>query len=1075
MWLIVGAMRRPITLMILLAAAMLMAVLALTRMKVDIFPDMKLPMVSVIQPYGGMTPEQMEGYLTTFYEQHFFYISGVDHVSSQSIASSAVINVYFRPETNMADAMSQVVAQVERSRAYMPPGTVNPFVLRFDVGDVAVGFIVFRAENRPLGEIQDLVYSRVRPVVATIPGVTTPPPFGANQRTVVISVDREKLEQYNMSPQDIAQAIATGNAITPSGLVRIGDKELITSVNSVVTHIQSLGNIVLKHGGTSPEAVYLRDVATISDSTDIPTGYALVDNTRTIFMAISKQSSASTLAVVDAVKAKIPYMESLLPPDIKVSFQFDQSVYVTQAVHGLAFEAGLGAVLTGLMVLLFLGDLRSSLIVVLNIPMAVLFAVLALFASGQTINIMTLSGLALAVGILVDEATVTIENIHAHRQIGKPIIEAVFDATSEVAVPRLLAMLSVVSVFMPSLFMQGTIQSLFVPLSLAVGFAMIASYFLSSMFVPVMSCWLLKRQSEHPASHHPAKKSLMERVRARYTRLLDRAFDLRLPVLCGYAVVIVIGFAIYPFLGREMFPTGNPSSFQLRISAPAGTRFEETEQICKNVINTITNAVGDKNVEVSIAYAGTQPPSYAISQVYMWTAGPQEAIVLVSLKPSAGINVHDMQEALRKTFAKDYPGIDFSFEAGDIVNKIMNFGTPTPIQVDVSGPDFSADADYGRKLLAELKRSPDLRDARIVEPLDYPAITATIDRKRAGELNLTAKDVGLGLADATYSSRFTSMVFWRDPRSGLAYQVQMQVPPPEMRSLADVGAIPLEPQSANGATDASQYSSYVAGPFLRDVASLQTGTTAGEYDHYNMQRTLSITANLAGHDLGRGARVVRAAIDRLQPALPRGVTVTLRGQPPIMDETFASLAAGVIFAALAIFIMLVAYFQSFLLALAIMSVIPGVVFGALAITFATGTTLNIQSFMGTIMATGVGVANSILVVVFCEERRLTGDRIRKAAIDGASHRLRPVLMTSLAMIAGMIPMALGLSEGGDRTSPLGRAVIGGLVASTATVLLILPLVYSVLRARAVARGPDLLAKANITPGSRDRQTPATRE
>ena len=503
MWLIRLAMGRPITIIVAVAAIMLFAVLAITRMKVDIFPTIDLPRVTVIQPYGGMDPQQMEGYLVTFYEQHFFYISGVDHVSSRSIQSAAVMDVYFQPGSDMADAMAQVVAQVERSRAYMPPGTVTPFILRYDVGSVPVGFLVFSSKTRNLGEIQDLVYSRVRPVVSTTPGVSTPPPFGGNQRSIVITVDARKLSEYHLNIEDVVQAVNDGNVIMPSGIVRTGDLQRMASINSVVSNIQNLGNIPLKKGAGT-QVVFMRDIASFEDTTDILTGYALVNGRRTVYMAISKQASASTLSVVDGIKNNITYMQSLLPEDIKVSFEFDQSVYVTEALLGLLIEGGLGALLTGGVVLLFLQDIRSSLIVVLNIPFALLAAVVGLWIGGQTINLMTLSGLSLAVGILVDEATVTIENIHSHLGQGRSLLPAIYDASLEVVVPRLLAMLSVVSVFTPSFFMVGATKSLFVPLSLAVGLAMFASYILSGTFVPVMSGWLLKSHKAHASEQNAA-------------------------------------------------------------------------------------------------------------------------------------------------------------------------------------------------------------------------------------------------------------------------------------------------------------------------------------------------------------------------------------------------------------------------------------------------------------------------------------------------------------------------------------------------------------------------------------------
>ncbi len=1041
MWMIRLAMARPVTITVAVATTVILSILALTRMKVDIFPQLDLPRITVIQPYGGMDPSQMEGYIVTFYEQHFFYISGVDHVSSRSIQSASVMDVYFQPGSDMADAMSQVVAQVERSRAYMPPGTVTPFIIRFDVGNVPVGFLVFSSATRNLGEIQDLVYSRVRPVVSTIPGVSTPPPFGGNQRSIVITVDANRINQYHLSVDDIVQAIDKGNTIMPSGVVRTGDLQRMSKVNSVVSNIHDLGSIPVRQQLYGP-AVYLRDIATVADTTDILTGYALVNGRRTVYMAISKQAAASTLAVVNGVKHQLSYMQDLLPSDIKVSFEFDQSIYVTEAISGLVFEGGLGALLTGACILLFLRDLRSSLIVITSIPSSLLGAIVGLWVAGQSTNIMTLSGLALAVGILVDEGTVVIENIHSHLARGSPLFKAIYDASVEVVIPTLLAMLSVVSVFMPSFFMVGITRSLFVPLSTAVGMAMFCSYVLSGTFVPVMAAWLLKPHAHHGPVADKQKPDFMTRLRDRYQRTLTRLMPVGGLVVCSFILLSLSTILIYPTLGSEIFPAGNPSGFQLRIKAPTATRFEETEEITREVLQLITRDVGKENVEVSIGYAGSQPPSYAISNVYMWTSGPQEAILLVSFNEKAKIQIRQLEERLRKQFAERFPDVGFTFEAGDIVNKILNFGSSTPIQVDINGPKFSDDREYSRRLLAAMQKLPDLRDVGIVQPLDYATINVDVDRIRAGELGVDVHEIGRALVASTYSSRFVTPVYWRDPKSGLSYQVQVEVPQGQVNSLKTVGDIPVKTGS-------------FAGPFVHDVANLYYSKMPGEFDHYNMSRMISITANIASDDLGGASDKVQKTIDSLGKP-PRGVKVTLRGQVPVMRDTFQALGLGVAFAVLSIFLLLVSFFQSVRLSLVIISVIPAIIFGAVLALALTHTTINVQSFMGTIMATGIGVANSILVIVFAEERRLHGMSAKTAAVTGAAARLRPVVMTSLAMIFGMIPMALGLSEGGERTAPLGRAVIGGLMCSTTSVLLVLPIIYAMVQRRASRRGASVM-------------------
>jgi RND family efflux transporter MFP subunit len=1026
MWLIRFAMGRPITLMVAVIAIVLGSFLAISRMKVDIFPDLNLPVIYVIQPYGGMDAAQMEGFMVSEYEQHFFYISGIDHIESRTIQSASIMKIVFRSDVkNMASAMTQVQAQVERSRAYMPPGTVAPFVLRFDAGNVPVGYLVLSSTSKQVAEIQDLAFVRIRPMVSTLPGVLTPPPFGGNQRTIVMHLNKERMEAYHLSPDELVDKLATGNMITPSGIVRTGNLQRIVRINSTVDDINDLLNIPVT-AGPGP-SVLLGDVGTVEDSTDIATGYGLVNGKRAVYIAVAKRADASTVAVVNGVRNALPKMQAQLPDDINISFQFDQSTYVTEAIAGVLSEGALGALLTGLVVLLFLKDVRSAIVVVMNIPFALLAAILALWLSGQTINIMTLGGLALSVGILVDEATVAIENIHTHLDRGEPLNQAIYTACVEVVTPQLLAMLSVVSVFLPAFFMEGSTQALFIPLSLAVGFAMIASYVLSNTFLPIVAAWILK-----PSAHvHDGAKApdFLDRAKTAYVATLERLMKVRIPIIAGYfAISTAICLLLFPILGREIFPTGNPSSFQLRLKAPTGTRIEHTETVAHRALDIIQHEVGEQNVKVSIGYVGTQPTTYAISNLYMWTSGPQEAVLLVSLRSDAHLNMMALKERLRADFAKQLPEVSYVFEAGDIVNQIMNFGSATPIEVDVNGHDFAQNEEYARRVEAAMRKLPELRDVTVTQPLDYPTIDIRIDRARAGQFGLNVRDIGRTVVASTYSSRFVAPVFWRDPQ-GEAYQVQIDVPQNEMSSLHDVENIPI-----SGSLSGKQI-------YLRDVADIGYNKMVGEYDHYNKRRQISIVANLASDDLGRAATQVQHAIDSVG-APPKGADVNIRGQVPSMHDTFNSLLVGVCFAVICILLMLVAYFQSIALSLVVVSIIPAIFAGVLAILLLTGTTINVQSFMGAIMSVGVGVANSILVVVFQEQARRAGSDSTSSAISGASSRLRPVLMTSVAMIAGMIPMALGMGEGGERQAPLGRAVVGGLAASTVSVLFILPLIYS---------------------------------
>src|SRR5579883_906536 len=651
---IVFALRRPLTVMVLVVAVALGSLLALTRMSIDIFPNLNLPVVYVCQPYGGMDPAQMEGLLTNYYEYHFLYINGIHHVESRNIQGMALMKLSFHPGTNMAQAMAEVIGYVTRSRAFMPPGTVSPFVTRFDAGSVPVGYLVLSSETRSIGEIQDQALFKVRPMFASLPGVSAPPPFGGNQRTVVVRVDPDRLRSYQMSPDEVVAALTAGNTISPSGTVRIGKMMPIVPINSLARQVQELETIPIRPGQNP--TVYLRDVATVQDASDIPTGYALVNGRRAVYILVTKRADASTLSVVHNVKAALPSMQAVLPDEIKVSFEFDQSPTVTNAVQSLATEGALGAVLTGLMVLLFLRDWRSVIVVVLNIPFALCGALVALWLTGQTINLMTLGGLALAIGILVDESTVEVENIHHQMEGTRSVARAVRRGNQQTAVPRLLAMLCVLAVFIPSFFMQGAAQALFVPLSLAVGFAMVASYLLSSTFVPVLSTWLL-RHHHHRRAHEVGRRSLLERGRDAYGRAIGGVVRWRWVVVPAYlagtiAVIVLVGRS----LGLEIFPKVDAGRFQLRMRAPDGTRYEETERLAIAALETIATEVGRDNVAISVGYVGLIPSSYPINAIYQWTGGPEEAILRVAMKEGAKVDIERLKERLREELAAQLPG-----------------------------------------------------------------------------------------------------------------------------------------------------------------------------------------------------------------------------------------------------------------------------------------------------------------------------------------------------------------------------------------------------------------------------------
>ena len=1042
MWLINTALRRPFTILVLVIGIALGSALAIKQMPVDIFPNLNLPVIYVAQPYGGMDPAQMESFLVSYYEYHFLYVAGIEHVESRSIQNVGLVKLFFHPGTDMSQALSQVIAYVERSKGFMPPGTVNPFVMRFDAGSVPVGQLVFSSETRGVGEISDLALFRVRPQFSTLPGVSAPPPFGGNQRTVIIRAEPEKLRAFSMSPEEVAKAIAANNVILPSGNVRTGDLNRIAPMNGVVSNIQELADVPIRNGaGTN---VYVRDIGRVENGSDILTGYGLVNGRRTVYIPVTKRSDASTVDVVNNVKAALPRFQSLVPEDIKVSFELDQSVIVKNSIRGLILEGAIGALLTGLMVLLFLRSLRSALIVVLTIPFSLLAGVVGLWLTGQTINVMTLGGLALAVGILVDEATVEIENVNTHLSRGESPRQAAFNAARQTVAPRFLSMLSVLAVFVPSFFMTGVAKSLFIPLTLSVGFAMLASYLLSSTLVPVLAAWLLrshvvppsggKALESEPIPPEGGTTNTFDRLRSRYESFLSRLMKLRWPIFAGYLLIAFgIIFLVGGRLGTDIFPNVETGMFQLRLRAPVGTRVERTEVVALKALDAIKAEIGDK-IDISLGYVGTQPASFPINTIHLWMSGSHEAVITFALKPGSGIRTSELKERLRKKLPEVIPGAQLSFEAGDVVTKVMNFGSATPVEVAVSGPNLQANRGFADKLLAEMKKIGSLRDLQFDQALDYPSLDIKVDRKRAGQLGVTMEQVGRSLVAATSSSRFTQPTYWRDPASGTAYQVQVEIPQAQMNSVEAVQSIPV---NAVGGAHA------LAG----DVAEIGYGTTVGQYDRYNQQRMVTIIGNIFGKDLGGVSKEIDAAIKRAGE-VPRGVTVAVRGQIPPMQQTLSGLQTGLLLAVAVIFLLLTANFQSLRVSLAILAMVPAVVAGVAIALWLTGTTLNVQSFMGAIMAIGVSVANAILLVTFAEQRRREGLEADAAATDGAKSRLRPILMTSFAMIAGMIPMALALGEGGDQTAPLGRAVIGGLAASTVAVLVVLPLVFAIAQRKA---------------------------
>ena len=1034
-----AALSRPITVIVAVLGLAVAAGLAVRRMPVDIFPTVGDPAVYVAQPYGGMDPAQMDGFLTYYYEYHFLYISGIEHIESKSIQGVALLKLVFHPGTDMNQAMAQVVGYVNRARAFMPPGAVPPFITRFDAGSVPIGQLVFSSPTRLPAEMQDIALNRVRPLFATLPGVSAPPPFGGNQRTIVVRLDPERLQSYRVSPEEAIAAVNRATVVTPSGNVRIGDLNRIAATNATLGgNLSELLEAPVRVG--SGNTVYLRDIGVVENGTDIVSSYAHVNGKRTVYIPVTKRSDASTLAVIDAVRQNMPAMQALVPEDVEIRLEFDQSRYVTAAIRNLLTEGVLGALLTGLMVLLFLRDWKSALIVVATIPGALMAAVVGLWFAGQTMNLMTLGGLALAVGVLVDEATVAIESIHSQLGRGASRIEAVIGASRVTSVPRLLAMLVVVAVFLPAFALVGVPGQLFVPLALAVTMAMAASYILSSTLVPVLAAWWLRS--------YAATSRSFERAQMRYAAVLSRVLAVRALMVAGYLVACaVILVVLLPRLGIELFPVTGSDQLQMRLRAPAGTRIERTEPLTLRVLDEIKKEAGADNVIISTAFIGVQPASYPINTIYLWTSGPQEAVLLVSLTRDGSRDAAGLRERLRERLTTAVPEMTVSFEAGDIISQVMSFGSPTPVEVAIQGLDLPQNRQQAEKTRTALATLPFLRDLQIAQPLDYPTVNVTVDRERAGQYGLTMSNVARSLLTATASSRFVEPNYWRDPVSGNAFQIQVEIPQNRIASTQDLELLPV---TAGGGQTAT----------LSDVATLADGVMPGMIERYNGQRVVSMTANLHGITLGQALPAIRAAIANAGE-IPRGVTVVIRGQAPVLEQTIAALRSGLGLSVLAIALLLTAYFQSLRLTVAVLAAVPAALAGVVLMLWITGTSMNVQSFVGATMATGIGVANAILLVSFAEAARRRGEPSVQAATTGSVGRLRAVLMTASAMIIGMVPMALGFGEGGDQAAPLGRAVIGGLVAATAATLLFVPACYAMLQASA-STGSVSLNPSDVT-------------
>jgi multidrug efflux pump subunit AcrB len=1050
----VMAMDHPITTFMFVVALIGVGFLAFEEMRVDIFPSLNTPKIYIFFDFIGMSPDQIEGFIVNELELYFQYVDGVKDIKSRNIQQVGLIELSFFPDTKMGEAVAEVVAMSDRAMAWMPPGSLPPMIMRMDAGSIPIGYLVFESEGdkTSIGMMGDLAQNIIRPLVQkNVPGTVAISPFGPNMRSIIINVDPRKLLEYNLNPDDLVVALKKQNVVIPSGNIYVKDTMPTVNNNATVIDPQKLLDMPIKTGWN----VYLRDIATVQDATDINYGYALVDGKKAIHLPIIKKDTGSTLEVVADVNKSMEKFRNAVPKDVKISFEFDESPTVVHAVKSVATEGAIGAGLTGLMILLFLRDWRSVLVVVLNIPLALTGSLFGLWVSQNTINIMSLGGMALAIGILVDEATVTIENTHVQMQHTDNIATAVLRASNATAVPRLLALLCILSVFIPAFIMKDPLRALFMPLTLGVGFAMISSYLLSSTFVPIMSVYLLKHEGQH--EENGAKKpGLFDRIVKVYSRIVDWFIQLRWWVVPIYLALCLLILGLMGLeVGTEMFPQIDQGEFVLRFRPPPGSSYELTREMGVKCLQEIEQEAGGGNLEISMAFVGQVAPNFGIDNMVLFMRGPDDGWLRVKLNEDSDIKLDEFRERLRKVLPErvnpwlekrlETGGLSkfearrqaekstYGFEPGDIVSQVMSFGSSKPLAIRLVGTDYDAIRKHADKITTEMKKNPHLRDVGYEQTLDYPSVELNIDRELAGLIGITPMDMKHSLVMATSSTRFTDLNYWINVKTGFDYLVQIQVPPLRLEKPSDLEELPLKPVNP------------VVPLMVRDVlmdGTVHEGSRPGEYDRDMSQRFVEVIANVEGEDLGRAADQVRQAIQDAGEA-PRGVRVEEMGQLPMMKQMFTALGIGLGVAVFVILILLTAYFQSPRLAVTSIGAVPGVLAGIAAILYCSKTTLNIESFMGSIMCLGVSVSNSVMMVTFMDEHWKSGKSSHESALLGASERLRPILMTACAMTVGMVPMSLALERGSQMEAPLGRAVIGGLVMSTFATLLVLPSIFAV--------------------------------
>jgi CzcA family heavy metal efflux pump len=1051
MWIVRLALKRPYTFVVMALVIVILGVLATFRMPTDIFPDINIPVASVIWSYGGISPEEMAEVITIRSERAFTTgVNDIEHMESQSLPGIAVIKIFFHPNAKIEAAVAQLAAGSQSLLHSLPAGIFPPSILRYNASSVPILQLSISSDTMSEQALYDYGHNFIRTQMANVQGASFPLPFGGRPRQIMVDIDPRALYAQGLSANDIASAINAQNIILPSGTAKIGAREYNIRLNGSPEAVEAFNNLPVKQ--TNGSTIYIRDIAHVRDGYAVQTNIVRHNGNRGALLTVLKNGGASTLDIVRRLKEMLPRIRSTLPPELTLKLLFDQSVFVRAAISGVLKEAVTAALLTALMILLFLGSWRSTLIVCISIPLSILTSLAILHLLNETVNVMTLGGLALAVGILVDDATVEIENIHRNLGQGKPIVRAILDGAQQIAVPAFVSTLCICIVFVPVVFLTGAAKYLFSPLALAVVLAMMASYLLSRTLIPTMVKYLIRvevdryRLPEGEAEgagggifwriHHVFNRRF-ERMRDGYRRLLDAALHHRkLVALCFFLMTLACA-ALYPFIGTDFFPQVDAGQIRFHVRASAGTRIEETEQIFARVENTVRSIIPARELTDILDNIGLPYSGYNVAFGDSGIIGEFDGEILVSLKPGEHRATGDYIRELRARFNAQYPDLTFFFQPADIVGQTLNFGLPAPIDVQVVGPLTNAPANYAiaKQIEQRLSRIPGAVDVHVHQVLNVPELRLNVDRTRAGQVGLTQRNVADSLLVSLSSSMTTAPNYWINPENAVDYPVAVQTPEYRVDSTEALLSTPIH-SAANRAPQ-----------LLSNVARLDRGTTASVVNHYNVQPLYDVYANVQDRDLGSVAREVDHVLADIQPKLPRGSFFETRGQVQTMRSSFIGLGIGLVFAILLVYFVLVVNFQSWLDPFIILMALPGALSGILLMLYLTQTTLSVPSLMGAIMSIGVATANSILLVNFANDLRRAGEDARTAALEAGFTRLRPVIMTALAMIVGMAPMALGLGEGGEQNAPLGRAVIGGLLMATFATLFFVPVVYSVLRSK----------------------------